>query len=138
VTQSDRALRKMVRKLLAMPQDDFDFVMESLDEQQKSNVLSVIEDIKTEDGRAAHLHAAEVPFAAFLMPAELSAWLATRLNGNPRAGDEVVDSFAMTPGAFAALRECANALPLQSTEIPPSPSLFSRLLSHFDRKASVT
>jgi hypothetical protein len=138
VTRSDRALSKMVRKLLVMRQDDFDSVMESLDAQQQASVMGVIEEIKAEEGRAAHIQGAEVPFSAFLMPAELSPWLASRLNGNPRAGDEVFETFSMTPGAFAALRECANALPLQTAEPPTSPSLFSLLLSRFDRKTNVT
>jgi hypothetical protein len=136
--RSDRALNKMVRTLLSMPQDHFDSVMESLDGQQRARILGVIEDIRSEEDRLSHSHALELPFSAFLLPADLSPWLAFRLNGNPRAGDEVFDSFSMTSDAFATLRECANALALQTVDAPPPPSLFSQLLSRFDREASVT
>jgi hypothetical protein len=134
MTRSDRTLKKMVRKLLTMEQTDFESIMESLNEEQHLSVLRVIEEIKTEESQAPHIYSEEIPFSAFLMPSELSPWLATRLNGNPHAGDEVVDNFSITVGSLNALRECANILPHKSLETLPSPSLFSRLLSLPNRK----
>jgi hypothetical protein len=86
--------------------------------------LEELENGQSEVGASGDLKVNHMPL---VVPENLSPWLVARVNGNPGAGDEVVEQFSMTAHATAALRLCAAELVPQPPAKSTRPSLFDKL-----------
>jgi hypothetical protein len=111
-----------------MSKGDFDAIMDTLSDDQRGKVIALLEELE-EGGRSEVGSAGEpkLDHSPLLVPDKLSPWLVARVNGNPAAGDEVVEQFSMTTQATVALRLCAAELVPQPQTKSARPSLFERL-----------
>jgi hypothetical protein len=127
VAQSDRALRRMVGRLPTLSPGDFDAVLDALSLDQRNRVLELLKEFDDDTDITSRDVAAFDRFETLVVPADLSPWLVARVNGNPRAGDEVTEIFSMTDHAAVTLRECAAEIEPQPARRFRTASLFSRL-----------
>ncbi|WP_296198648.1 hypothetical protein [Sphingorhabdus sp.] len=129
--RSDQALRRMVARMPSMAKADFDAIMEDLSDQQSVKVLALLKELEgshVEDIAANELQPHHTPL---IVPDNLSSWLVARVNGNPAAGDEVVEQFSMTQHAISELRVCAAELVPQPETGTKRPSLLDQLFRRF-------
>ncbi len=126
----DRMLRRAVVRLQTLPREDFDAVLETLDQAQRTRVLTLLSDLHGQPACETSLEASQ-SFEAVVLPPNLSGWLVARINGHGDGGDETADQFVMTEHAHKALRRCAADLLPQPARVLPKPSLASRLVSLF-------
>jgi hypothetical protein len=109
-----------------MQPSDFDSIMAALSDSQRAKVVGLLQELDNNPANEA-LADNSTDYKPLVVPENLSAWLVARVNGNPAAGDEVVEQFAMTATATAALRDCAAELTPQPEQMFPRPSLLDRL-----------
>jgi hypothetical protein len=128
--QSERMLRRAVAKLQTLPPAYCDAVLDTLDQIQRSRVLTLLDGLQE---RSAPDVSAAVPspFDDVILPPNLSPWLVARINGSGDDGNETADQFIMTVHARKALRRCAADLVPQPVRHSPTPSLASRLIGLF-------
>ncbi len=131
----DRALRKMVKSLIALPQDHFNAVMDGLDHRQRTIVSEVIEGLNSENEKARN---PEPLFKDLLIPNKLSPWLVERISNSYGGIRGVNPRFAITEKTIETLQECANdvrakSLILSETIEPPT-SLFGRFWGRRESK----
>jgi hypothetical protein len=127
VRHSDHALRRMVAKIPLMSRLDFDFIMDGFSELHRAKILILLKELEGENVDASDLSELQLNHTPLLVPDNLSPWLVARVNGNPAAGDVVVEQFSMTAYATATLRKCATELVPQPKTKSARPSLFSKL-----------
>jgi hypothetical protein len=137
MSSSDRALRRMIAQLPTMDATDFDYVIGSLEQEQRSRVLEMLKTLEGERYEAIALREVQAPFEPLPIPEDISPWLAARINGNPMAGEEVTDFFALTPKASSALREAVSELFKASHQASPAPSLLDRILKKWFNTAVI-
>lgn len=130
--QSERALRRMILRLRDLSSEDFDAVIEMLDDSERPRVLKLLAQL----GEQSQPHSSTIatpPFAEVVLPSGLSPWLVARVNGKHDDGDETMDPFFMTPHAQQSLRRCAATMTPQPEKRASSPSLLSRLVQGFSK-----
>jgi hypothetical protein len=127
---ANRMLRRAVVRLQSLPRDDFDAVLDTLDQGQRSRVLALLDGLQGRSMPDVPTDASK-PFDAVVLPPDISPWLVARINGSGDAGDETADQFVMTEHAHKALRRCAASLLPQPVPVTPTPSLASRLFGLF-------
>lgn len=128
----DRELRRHILKLRSFAAEDFDAIIDSLDDIQRGNVLDMLAEF---DGVAETGMSEEpkLPMEPVILPAELSPWLVARVNGQGDSGEETADPFTISPHAQKALRRCAAAMVPQPPPKKASPSLVERVWQGFSR-----
>jgi hypothetical protein len=125
---NDRALRKAVAKLHALPPDDFDAVLASLEGAERARVLALLSEF---DGAQSQTSSESEPFAEVVVPPDLSPWLVARVNGRGDPGDETADPFVITSHAQKVLRHCAAKMMPQLGRAKRRVSLLDRVIKVF-------
>lgn len=129
---ADKALRRAVVKLQALPVHDFEAVVDSLDDRQRGRILDLLDQLNGAQPDAP-LASGTTADAVLKLPDDLSSWLVARVNGREDCGEESADPFTIAPHAQAALRRCATKMVPQPLSKPSSPSLLDRVLSRLRR-----
>lgn len=127
VERSDQALRRMVARMPSMAKADFEAIVEDLSDQQRAKVLALLKELEGSHVGGVAANELQLDHSPLIVPDNLSSWLAARVNGNPAAGDEVVEQFSMTPHAISELRACAAELVPQPETGTKRPSLLDQL-----------
>jgi hypothetical protein len=130
VLPSERMLRRAVAQLQTLPSTDFDAVLDTLDQNQRARVLTLLKGLQGQPASDMH-NDGPSPFEAVVLPSDISLWLVARINGSGEGGHETTDPFVMTEHAQMALRRCAAGLVLQPARGAYAPSLVSRLIGLF-------
>lgn len=122
----DRELRRHILRLRSFVANDFDMIVDGLDDKQRETVLKLLDDL---EGRTES--APPVDPAPFLdpvtLPSDLSPWLVARVNGQGDSGEETADPFTISAYAQKALRRCAAQMVPQEHEKVLKLSLLDRL-----------
>lgn len=122
----DRELRRHILRLRSLAANDFDKIVDGLDDPQREAVLKLLDDLEGRTEAAASV--VTVPMLdPVTLPSDLSPWLVARVNGQSDSGEETADPFSITACAQKALRRCAAEMVPQKQEKAPSPSLIDRL-----------
>jgi hypothetical protein len=125
----NRTLRKAVVRLHALPSEDFDAVVASLDGGERIRVLELLSEF---DGEKSQVVDENETFEEVVVPPDLSHWLVARVNGHSDFGEETADQFVMTHHARTILRQCAAIMMPQPGRVKRSPSLFDRVKRAFE------
>ena len=131
VERSDQVLRRMVARMPSMAKADFDAIMEVLSDQQSVRVLALLRELEGGYVEGITANQLQQDHTPLIVPDNLSSWLVARVNGNPAAGDEVVEQFSMTQHAISELRVCAAELVPQPKTGTKRPSLLDQLFRRF-------
>jgi hypothetical protein len=123
----ERDLRKAVVRLHALPSNDFDAVIASLEAPERAHILTLLSKF---NGVHSEAPFAGEPFAEVVVPPDLSPWLVARVNGQGDFGEETADPFVITSHAQMIVRQCAATM-------MPQPGASKRKLSLFDRLRQV-
>ena len=117
----DRALRRMIARLPALPVADLDAVLDSLDERQRMRVRGLLAElVGVPAAKRDSSERGQVDVA--MLPPGLSPWLLDRLGVPLAGGAAIAPSAAMTSHAAATLRACACELaPMPTAAISASP-----------------
>jgi hypothetical protein len=122
----DRELRRHILRLRSLAANDFDIIVDGLDDTQREAVLKLLDDLEGRSETAAPEATAPL-LDPVTLPPDLSPWLVARVNGQGDSGEETADPFTITAFAQQALRRCAAEMVPQKQEKAPSPSLLDRL-----------
>lgn len=126
----ERALRRMLLRLQSLPREDFDAIVEKLENAERQRVLGLLSELEGQ-GLASNSDTQPADFAEVILPTGISSWLAARVNGSNDSGDETLDHFCLTPKTQAALRKSAASLLPQPKKAVRPISLLGRVWSGF-------
>lgn len=125
----DRRLRGAVTQLRRLAPTDFDAVLDTLDPDQRSRVVSLLAGMQTVDVPETDEPSAASPKGKLVLPDDLAPWLAVRIGGSGDGEGDNEQPFAMTRDASAALRRRAASLLPQPVPEPPPISLASLVMT---------
>lgn len=130
IPRAERELKRMMVKLRALPQADFDAVLASLTEDQRKRILALLKDLEGKAGRAAAASTLDssTSHAGLALDPALSPWLVARIERSPTES-ETGSGPGITMHAWQALRMCAVATAPQPQNVAsPRKSLVGHLL----------
>jgi hypothetical protein len=122
----DYSLRRALVRLSKLPEADFDAILATLEDDQRSRALHLLANL---DGKAQLESEIEIvsDYQAVALPEGLSPWLIARINGYGEDGLESADQFVLTPHAQKTLHRLAVASAPQPERPKRNPSLFGRI-----------
>lgn len=126
----DQELRRHVLKLASFAPEDFDAIIQRLDDTQRKTVLAMLAELEGKPKSAGQQDPVSLA-EPVMLPAELSSWLVARVNGQSDYGEETADPFTISPHAQRALRRCAAAMVPQPPAKKATPSLLERVWQGF-------
>lgn len=123
----DRRLRRAIARLQGLAPTDFDAVLDMLDPDQRSRVVSLLAGMQKFEVLDMVEPRAVSPEGRLVLPDDLAPWLAARIGegGDSDGGQQ----FSITGDARSALRRCAASLLPQPAPEPPPVSLASLVMT---------